>query len=204
MQNDIPRGYMKDSSGRLVPQELVREQDKLRDGVVCDLIDDALRLNAELGALKKRALNDIEDVIQIAADKYDVSLGGEKGNITLTSFNGQYRVMRTYSERTTFTEELEAAKLLITECIDDWSDGANNNMRALVNRAFRTNGSGQVKTAEVLGLLRLEIREQKWQTAMQALKDSINISGSVVYVRFYKRIGETDQYQLIPLDLAGV
>ena len=39
---------------------------------------------------------------------------------------------------------------------------------------------------------------------MQAIKDSIQSCGTAVYVRVYERVGDSDQYQAIPLDLAAV
>lgn len=200
----IPEGYLEDSSGRLVPESQIRDQDKLRDSVVCDLAEEAIGLNHALAQFKRKALADIADVIQIAADKWQVDLGGKKGNISLTSFNGQYKVQRTYAERITFTEELEAAKELFGRCLDRWTEHADTNIRALVDRAFRTNKNGQIRTAELLGLLRLEIEDSEWLQACDALKTSISVSGSTVYVRIYERIGSSDNYRQISLDLAGV
>lgn len=200
----IPEGFMQNAAGHLVPEAQVREQDKLRDQVVTDLGQCALQLNQALTAFKKRALADIADTIQIAADKWQVDLGGKKGNISLTSYNGAFKIQRVYAERITFTEELEAAKELFGRCLDRWTEKADNNIRALIDRAFRPNKSGQIRTAELLGLLRLEIDDAEWQTAIEALKTSINVSGSTVYVRVYQRIGDSDHYQMIPLDLASV
>lgn len=196
--------YMQNAQGHLVPIEQVREQDKLRDSIVNELAEMAVGINKSLTQFKIRALNDIADLIQVAADKYEVELAGKKGNVSLTSYNGQYKIQRVYADRISFSEELEAAKELITQCIDDWSVGANDNIRALVDRAFRANRNGQIKTAEILGLLRLEINDESWLKAMEALKDSISVSGSTVYVRVYQRIGDSEQYRLIPLDLASV
>jgi hypothetical protein len=39
---------------------------------------------------------------------------------------------------------------------------------------------------------------------MQAVRDSILVSGSSVYIRVYERINGTDEYRAIPLDLAAV
>ena len=39
---------------------------------------------------------------------------------------------------------------------------------------------------------------------MTAIGEAIQVVGSKAYVRVYKRIGDTDQYQQIPLDLAAV
>lgn len=202
--NDKNQEYMKNAQGYLVPIEQVREQDKLRDSIVNEIAGMALGINKLLAKFKMQALSDIADLIQVAADKYEVDLGGKKGNVSLLSYNGKYKIQRTYAERITFTEELEAAKELITQCIDDWSVGANANIRALVDRAFRTNRNGQIKTAEILGLLRLEINDESWLKAMEALKDSISVSGSTVYVRVYQRIGQSERYRQIPLDLASV
>lgn len=202
--NPIPEGYMKNASGHLVPIETVREQDILRDEVVRELVTRAQKIHGELLQFKSAALKEIDDVVQIAADKYDVTIGGRKGNVTLTSYDGRYKVQRHVADRITFSEELEAAKELINQCIDRWSEGANDNIRALVDRAFRTDTKGKIKTAAVLELLRLDIDDEEWQRAMEAIKDSIQTTGTAVYVRLYERVDGTDQYKPIALDLAAV
>lgn len=200
----IPAGYLRNAAGHLVPEGQVREHDKLRDQVARELALEAEDLNARLVAFKKKALRDIEDLVTMAAERYGVRLGGKIGNVTAATFDGAYKVERAYAERTTFTEEIEAARELINQCIIRWSEGANANIRALVDRAFRTDSKGQLRTSAVLDLLRLEIDDDEWQRAMQALKDSIQSIGSVVYIRAYRRIGDGDQYQAIPLNLAAV
>lgn len=204
MNNEIPEGFMQNSAGHFVPASQVREQDKLRDSIVNDLAIKAIEINAALASFKHQALNDIKDIIQIAADKWHVDLGGKKGNISLSTYNGKYKIQRVYAERTTFTEEIEAAKELFSRCLDRWTEGASQNIRALVDRAFRTTRAGQMRTAELLGLMRLEIDDAEWNAAIDALKESIDRSGTAVYVRIYKRVGDSDKYQLIPLDLASV
>ncbi len=200
----IPEGFMLNSAGHLVPQGQVREQDKLRDQVARELVEEALELNRRLAAFKHKALDDVEDLINIAADRYGVTLGGKKGNVTVSTYDGKFKVIRNYADRITFTEELEAAKELINQCITRWSEGANVNIKALVDRAFRTDSKGQIKTGAVLELLRLEIDDTDWLNAMDALKDSIQVTSTAVYIRVYQRIGKTDQYAPISLDLAAV
>ncbi|MEX0732869.1 MAG: DUF3164 family protein [Aquisalimonadaceae bacterium] len=195
---------MVNALGHLVPEEQVREQDKLRDQVARDLAAEAVELHERLAAFKARALSEIADLVSIAAERYDTQLGGKKGNVAITTYNGDYKVTRTYAERLAFTEELEAAKELINACIERWSEGASDNIRALVDRAFRANAQGQLKTTAILDLLRLDIDDDDWQRAMEALKDSIQAVGTAVYVRVYKRTGDGDQYRAVPLDLAAV
>ena len=198
----IPDGYMRNPAGHLVPRDQVRQQDLLRDAVASKLAADAIEINRLLREFKALALGDIADLVKISAEKYKVSLGGEKGNVTVTTFDGRFKVIRAYAERIVFTEEIEAARALINACIVRWSEGANANIRALVDRAFRTDSKGQIKMSAVLELLRLEIKDDEWQRAMQAIRDSIQSTGTAVYVRVYERIDDTDQYRPISLDLA--
>lgn len=203
-EQQTPNGYMRNAQGHLVPESQVREQDKLRDEAVIRLVKRGLQISRDLADYKRQALNEIADLIQIAADKYEVTIGGRKGNVSLSSYDGRYKIQRHVADRIQFGEELEAAKELINQCIDRWSEGANDNIRALVDRAFRTDTKGQIKTAAVLELLRLEIDDDQWKDAMEAIKDSIQTTGTAVYIRLYERVGESDQYRPIPLDLAAV
>ena len=200
----VPDGYMRNAAGHLVPREQVREQDLLRDETARKLATEAIFINDLLKRFKADALGDIADLVRIAGERYEVTLGGKKGNVSITTYDGRYKVQRSVAERVAFTEELEAAKALINSCIDRWSQGANPHIRALVDRAFRTDSKGQIKTAAVLELLRLEIDDEEWTRAMEAIKDSIQSTGTAIYVRVYERIGDSDQYRAIPLDLAAV
>ncbi len=200
----IPDGYMKNAAGHLVPKAQVREQDLLRDEVARKHVARALELNAALREFKAQVLADIADLVKISGEKYGVRLGGKKGNVTVSSYDGAFQILRVHAERVQFTEEIEAAKALINKCILRWSEGANPHIRALVDRAFRTDSKGQIKTAAVLELLRLEIDDPEWISGMSALKDSIQSAGTATYVRAYQRVGDSDQYQAIVLDLAAV
>ena len=70
--------------------------------------------------------------------------------------------------------------------------------------AFQTDKEGKINTGRVLALRRLDIRDEKWQKAMLAIGESLQVVGSKEYVRFYERIGNTDQYRPISLDVAAV
>lgn len=201
---NIPAGYLRNAVGHLVPEGDVREQDKLRDQVARDLSAEAIALNEALTNFKKKALGDIADLVSIAGERYGVQMGGKKGNVSVISYDGQYKVARTYADRISFTEEMEVAKEAVLSCVNTWAEGSNSHLRAIINRVFTPSRNGQIKTADVLDLLRLEIDDERWKAAMQAVKDSILVIGTAVYIRVYRRIGTTEQYQAIPLDLAAV
>lgn len=200
----IPMGYRQNASGHLVPESAIREQDLLRDQVVQSLVPKALELHSALQAFKRLALQDIDDLIQIAGERYGAKLGGKKGNVSLTTYDGRYKIQRAFREVLAFTEEIEAAKALIDSCLSRWSEGANDNIRAVVSQAFRTNTKGEIKTGKILDLMRLNIEDDEWNRAMDALRDALKSIGTAVYVRIYERIDNTDQYRPVPLDLAAL
>ncbi len=163
-----------------------------------------MAISEALAAFKAKALGDIADLIAISAEKYQVKLGGKKGNVSIVTYDGRFKIERAMAERITFTEEILAAKELIDQCIRKWSEGADQHLRILVDRAFRANRQGQIKTGDVLSLLRVEIDDPDWQRAMEALKDSIQVNGTAVYIRVYQRVGNTDRYDPINLNIAAV
>ena len=61
-QPAVPEGYMRNSTGHLVPIAQVREQDLLRDQVARELVAQALQINESLKQFKVKALGDIADL----------------------------------------------------------------------------------------------------------------------------------------------
>jgi hypothetical protein len=202
--NPVPEGYKRNAAGHLVPEANIKEQDLLRDDLVNGLTAKAITLHDALTAFKEEALTEIRDLVTVAGDRYGVNLGGKKGNVSLLSFDGRYKVTRQYREVVAFTEEIEAAKALIDSCLERWSEGANINIKAVVSQAFRTNTKGEIKTGKVLDLMRMDIDDEEWTRAMNALKDALQSVGTAVYVRLYERVGESDNYRPISLDIASL
>ena len=202
-QIQIPEGWVRNAVGGLVHETEIREQDKLRDRVVIDIATEALSLSEALKALKAKALADIDDLISIAGEKYDMKLGGPKGNVTLTSFDGRYRVQRVSADRITYTEEMEVAKAKVFECIRSWSDESNKHLVTIATNAFRLNRQGEISVSRVAEMMRIEIDDPEWKKAMEAVKDSLAVSGKAIYVRVQERMKD-GAYKTVSLDIAGV
>ncbi|WP_037054494.1 DUF3164 family protein [Rheinheimera baltica] len=200
----IPAGYWQDAKGSLIPVDKVKPVDQARDALVKELTAKSEALSAQLSAFKQVAFADIAAFVQLSAEQYDASIGGKKGNVTLYSFDGQYKIVRAINETISFDERLQAAKALIDECLKDWTASASSELKAIVNGAFDADKQGNISTTRVLALRRLDIKDPRWLKAMTAIGEAIQVVGSKAYVRVYKRIGDTDQYQQIPLDLAAV
>ncbi|MFJ7792944.1 DUF3164 family protein [Pseudomonas sp. NPDC096950] len=200
----VPAGFWLDAQGRMVPESLIKPIDIERDRLVRHLVDRASELNTELVDFKAVAFGDIEAFIELSAEQYDIKLGGKKGNVTLYSFDGRFKIQRSVQESIAFDERLQAARALIDECLRDWTQGARPEVATLANDAFRTDSQGEIRTARVLALRRLDIKDERWQRAMQAIGEACQVVGSKSYIRVYERIGDSDQYRAISLDIAGV
>lgn len=196
-------GYRKNAQGHLVPESLIRPVDKLRDDVVLKLIESAKVVRQQMAAFKIEALAQIADFVDLSASEYGVEYGGAKGNVLLTSFDGRYQVRRAVGDHRVFDERIQAAKSLIDECVIEWSDGANDNLKALVDHAFRVNKQGRIDVNQVLSLRQIAIDDPRWQEAMDAIADSIQVTGTSQYLRLYERQAN-GKYEQISLDIAGV
>lgn len=200
----IPEGYMQDAKGALWPKDTVREIDLLRDDLVREIVSRAKAQSEALAQFKAGVFGDIESFIQLSGEKYGVKMGGIKGNVSLLTFDGRYKVQRAVAESLAFDERLQVAKELIDQCIHEWSQGSRSEIRALINDAFQVDKEGRVNSARILSLRRLDIADEKWNKAMQAIGESIQVAGSKTYFRVYERVGDTDQYRPISLDIAAV
>ncbi len=196
--------YRTNPQGHLVPVESIKPLDLLRDDTVRTIVNAATAVQKQITDFKTQARADIDAFLEISSEQYNVNWGGKKGNLQLTSFDGRYRLVLQVSDSLQFDERLHIAKQLIDECIHAWTADSNSNTRALIEHAFQTDKAGNINKGRVFSLMRLKIEDDRWKMAIEALKDSIQISSSCEYLRVYQRIGQTDQYQQISLDSAGL
>ena len=194
---------MQDHRGNLVPVENIKPVDRLRDEMVKTIVAHACSLSKSLQDFKRDTMNLIGVFVEKSALEYGVSYGGEKGNIQLLSFDGKYKVQKSISEYIVFDERLQVAKKLIDECIISWTGDTKSEIKSLINYAFEVDKQGKINRDRILGLRRLDITDPKWQRAMSAIADSIQVTGSKEYIRIYERQAD-GSYKQIPLDIASV
>ncbi|MEQ1967392.1 DUF3164 family protein [Xenorhabdus nematophila] len=199
-----PEGYWVNAKGILTPISVLKEIDKERDDLVGEIVKMSVKVNQALYELKSRAFADIQAFVDLSAEKYGATKGGKKGNVTLYSYDGCYKIQRAMQDKIAFDERLQAAKTLIDECLADWTEGARPEIQTLINQAFITDKEGDINVGRVLALRRLNIEDERWVNAMVAIGEALQVVGSKSYLRVYERIGDTDQYQPIALDIAGV
>ncbi|WP_323114308.1 DUF3164 family protein [Pseudomonas guariconensis] len=201
--SNIPEGFLKDAKGHLVPLDLVKPIDMARNDLVLELVKKAQAVSDVLATFKADAFGDIKAFVDMSAEQYNAKLGGKKGNLTLMSFDGQFKVVQAAQDNIRFDERLQAARALIDECLTEWTQDARSEVRAIVNEAFRADKQGEISTGRVLALRRMDIKDERWQRAMEAIGDAVQVVGSKSYIRVYRRVGDSEQYVPIPLDIAS-
>lgn len=192
---------MKNAQGHYVPLELVKPIDKIRDELVKEIIADAQAIALQIQSFKQRSFGKIADFVSLSAQEHGLDWGGKKGNINLTSYDAEYKIVRAMDEYFTTNEQLQVAKELIDQCIHRWSEGSNANIRALVQDAFQVDKRGCINIKRILGLRRMDIEDEQWQQAMKAISDSLQVAGTKEYLRLYKK-DTSGEYQQISLDVA--
>ncbi|SOC26979.1 DUF3164 family protein [Stappia indica] len=194
--------YMTDTKGSLVPLDLVKPTDKLQDELVRKVMGYARDLSAQISRFRGHTFEDIGSLDALLAQEYGATLGGRKGNKTLLSFDGTMKIEVKVADFIDFGPELQIAKALIDECLNEWSAESRPEIRAIVTRAFNTDKAGCINKTEIFMLLRLDIADERWRRAMDAIREAMRVIGSKTYLRFYERASVDAPWQPVTIDLA--
>lgn len=109
MNARIPEGYRQNANGDLVLIQNIKEVDLLRDELVLSIAERALAKSGELGAFRTQVFEEIEAFVQESASRFKAKMGGQKGNLTLFSFDGRFKVVVANQDNLTFDERLPDA-----------------------------------------------------------------------------------------------
>ena len=194
--------YMADAKGALVPLETIKPADKLEDEQVRKIMGYARDLSAQIARFRGHTFTDLGELDALLEQEYGAKKGGKKGNPTYQTFDGLEKVQVQVSDFVDFGPQLQVAKTLIDECLNEWSEDSRPEIRAIVTRAFNTDKEGQINRSEIFMLMRLDIGDERWKRAIDAIRDAMRVTGSKEYVRFYERKSVTDGWTAVTIDLA--
>jgi Protein of unknown function (DUF3164) len=191
-----------DAKGGYIPVSMVKPADLLIDETVRTIMGWMVAASEQIARLKAHTFEDIGALEALLAEQYGAGLGGKKGNMTLTSYDGCLKVQVQVADRLTFGPELQIAKTLLDACLNEWAATARPELQAIVTRAFNTDKEGQINRTEIFTLLRLEIEDQRWKEAMRAIRDAIRVEGTQTYIRAYRRASADQLWAAVTIDMA--
>lgn len=197
---DGTKYYLK-SDGSLVPETQVKDIDKLRDQVVQKAAENLMDLKTRMIQEKAAVIEDILEFMDVSAEQYGVKLGGEKGNLTLTSIDGNVRLEYKNNDSITFNEQIQVAKQLIDAYLDDLTKDSNPELRTIVSAAFRLR-QGRIDVKSVLRLREYNISDERWRKAMDVIDDAKQIISTKKCLRLYIRNKLSGDMEFQPFDLS--
>jgi len=193
-------GHWLNGTGEAVPQKYVPMIDRKRDGMVERLMKQAEALSEKLSAFRETIDTEVGKFLGEAAKQHNLVLN-EGGNYWFTGFSGDIRLEIKVGKLIDFDERLKFAKQKIDDCIERWSEGANDKLKLVVFDAFKTDAKGRLDTKRILGLRKLEIKDAVWEEAMELIGKAITITGTKTYVNFHRR-DEHGEWKGVCLDMA--
>jgi hypothetical protein len=198
------REFMEDAKGSLVPIANIKPEHKLQDETVRKIMKFAVELSGQIARFRGHTVADLGAFDALLEQEYGARIGGQKGNRTYQTIDGKMKVQVQVSDQISFGPQLQIAKGLIDACLTEWSAESRPEIQAIVTRAFNTDKEGQINKSELFMLLRLDISDERWKRAMEAIRNSITVTGSKEYVRFYIRPSIEDRWSAVTIDLAKV
>jgi hypothetical protein len=200
---EIPPGYMRNPYGHLVPVGSIKPSVLLQHETVVKMCGEALMVHQALATFREEMFDSVDAFMALLSQEYGAK-PRSSGNTALESFDGLAKVEISTGHFLTFGPELDVAKSLIDECLTKWSEGSNENLKALVNDAFAVGDGGKLQVDRVLALRRVSIDDPVWKRAMDAIGDALKVSRSKRYIRFHTRPNVDAKWEQITLDMARV
>ncbi|MBZ7982690.1 DUF3164 family protein [Campylobacter sp. RM12640] len=189
-----------------VHPDLIRADEKLKDQLVECILRKVEEHNKILKALKDDINNDIESYLDILLEKYNINAkdNAKKGNFTFEDYAKTLKVQVQMSEKINFNEKLNIAKAKIDEYLNDIVKDSSEDIKVLINKAFEVDKKGNLDSKKILSLRSYDIKDARWQEAMEIISESVEIVGIKPYIRFYKRDKATDSWANVSLDFANI
>lgn len=195
--------YLPDSKGNLATIESVEIVDLLMDEVVRRVVGYALPLSAQIARFKEHSFDDVDSFVALLAQEYGSKKGGRKGNIQLLTFDGLMKVQVAVADNIVFGPELQIAKELFDQCVLEWSVGSHDHIRALIGKAFNTDKAGLVNRSELLSLTKVKIDDDRWNRAVDAIRDAQRVVGSKRYIRVFTRPSCDAEFEPVQINVAS-
>lgn len=195
--------YIINNIGNRVPKDSINPLDLIRDDEVRSIVDLSEDLQQEIKRVKDLIWEKISAYLELAYETYGTKPGGKKGNVTLMSYDNQYKVAVQINESIAFNEQLQVAKQLLTECLREWTKNGRDELKFLVEEALHVDKQGRVNRWQVIRLLKVESNDARFRKAQLAIKNAITPVDAREYIRIHKR-NKMGHWEYINLNFASL
>lgn len=193
-----------DGAGQPIPAKYVDKVAKKRDAVVAKIVKKALAEEARLMSLKKDFMAEIDGYLDWLVEVNGTEALNDGGNYKLSGFSQDMRVTLKVQKFLDLDERIHIVKQKLDDCLTRWSQGGNNNLKAVVFEAFKVDQQGRFDTMRVLSLRRLKIDDKVWREAMELLTDAISVSGTKAYIVIEERKDRRSEWRTVRMNFNGL
>ncbi len=177
-----------DAQGRAVPVTCIRASVVLQHEVA-EKIRERFEALAEYNRAEKAAIfAELEAFRGLLEQEYGVRAGGTRGGMTVRTYDTHTEIKLEERDYYRVTPEIGIAQALIGKILDDLTEQASGDLRAIVMRAFDTDKrTGQPNVGSILKLKSMVIDHPQWPEAKRALEDSLVVISSKSAVTCHTR-----------------
>ncbi|MGJ1327614.1 DUF3164 family protein [Sphingobacterium sp. UBA5980] len=175
--------------------------ESLRDENVSALVERAMKLHAELAAFKSKTFEDIDTLYKLLQEHSSRHQNG-KGNVTLDTSDGRFRVVFKRSDNTRFDERATQAEAHILDFVSNrWGNKDDADSKFIKKLLERKNG--KLDKNKVLDMISMKdnYNDPHWQKGIDLLQESIVPDTTRFYVEYYVR-SEFDEWLPVVLNYA--
>jgi hypothetical protein len=196
--------YMGDGKGGFQPIETIKPQHLLEDEATRKILRYAIPLSDQIARFKSHTFDDIGAHEALLAQEYNATLGGRKGNKTLQTVDGLFKVQVRIADHLEFGPELQTAKSLFDQCLNEWAADTQPELRSLITDAFQTDKAGNISRTRIFVLLRVESQDERFLEAQRATREAIRVVGSKTYITCHRRASHEAEWEHVPINMAKV
>ncbi len=192
--------YWIDGEGVETPEKYIDKSLKDRDAFVSKQVAKARQMHMLISNFKKQMESDLARFLEMSAQRE-----GEEwiGGTTLWNFSMDESITIKVAKKWTFDEKLQIAKQKIDRVIANRSEGSDDLIVALVNRAFKVDSKGEVDAKQMIGLRQLKVEDELWNEAMELIADSQKVQSTKTYF-YFQEAGADGKMVSIVLDFAAL
>lgn len=203
--NTLPENFVRRPDGSYIDLTTLEPRKQLRHELVTKLFPLAEAEEERLIDLKRLALAEMHAYRDMMMEEYGVKVDGRAGGFAIRSECGTMLIKLDITKHITFTEELQSAKALIDQFLEqELKKGGSPYVAEIVEKVFRINSKGRLDTYGILGLRAHKFDDPLWKQAMKAIDDAICRDSSTSYIRFYRVDPDRKVETIVALDLAKV
>ena len=165
------------------------------------IANEAWKLNEKLTQVKELVMRLLYDFL---ASNPEHKQPTAKGNITLISLDDKIKV--SVKARTIYeaNEKVNQAKELIQDLVHEWQQKSHPALGAIAGLTAKMNSNEKLTYGDILALKRLNIKDAKWQEAMDMLDNAFIASGTKKIIYVYWRAFTDAEWIEIPLQWSRV